>query len=166
MSCPGGCAILASILYPDVSSPPDLCWLRPGFAVGSRPYEGQRAAIRDLGIDTVISLHEPNAGEAAAWRALGVRFLAFPTNDWIEIPGGRFTEVVDAVVRLRERGRTVLLHCLAGVNRAPTVAAAVLCRIEGLSPEEAVAAVRARRPGAAPTPRQMASLRHWAAARG
>jgi protein-tyrosine phosphatase len=68
---------------------------------------------------------------------------------------------VEAVLSRRAAGRSVLLHCLAGVNRAPTVAAAVLCRRDGVSVADALARVRASRPAAAPTPEQVASLRAW-----
>ena len=141
--------------------PPDIAWIEPGFGIGCRPFAAQRAAIRGLGVDTVITLHAPNDAEAAGWTASGVELLAFPTRDVVGIPVDRFDAVVDAVLAQREAGRTVLLHCLAGINRAPTVAAAVLCRRDGLSVAEALARVRAARPSASPTPEQLASLRAW-----
>lgn len=146
---------------------PDIAWIDPGqLAVGSRPYASQRAQVAALGIRTVITLHDPNSEEASAWDILGVRLVAMPTHDWVAIPANRFDEVVDAVEREIAAGRPVLLHCLAGVNRAPTAAAAVLVKRDGLTADAAVAAVRARRPAAAPTPEQMASLTAWARRQG
>ena len=142
-------------------TPPDLAWIEPGFAIGSRPYAEQRTAIRELGVQTVIALHPPGAYEADEWAGLGIEFVTLPTEDWVAIPADRFTAVVDEVLARRAAGQSLLLHCLAGVNRAPTFAAAVLCRRDGLSAEEAVARVRAARPAASPTPEQMASLQHW-----
>lgn len=141
----------------------DLAWIEPGFALGSRPYEHQRSAVREAGIDVVVALVELLPEEIDAWRAIGVQALSFPTQDWIGIPPARFDEVVGTILEQRAGGQSVLLHCLAGVNRAPTMAAAVLCRSHRLSPEEAVARVQAVRPSAAPTPQQMGSLRAWLA---
>ena len=141
--------------------PPDIAWIEPGFAIGSRPFADQRPAIRALGIDTVIAVHDPEPGEVEAWEALGVELIAFPTVDWVAIPADRFGTVVEAVLAQLAAGRSVLLHCLAGINRAPTLAAAVLCRRDGLSVDEALARVRAVRPAASPTPEQLASLREW-----
>ena len=140
---------------------PDLTWIEPGFAIGSRPYVLERAAIAASGIQAIIALHEPTAGEAEAWRDLGVEFEVVPTPDWAPIPRACFNAAVEAVLRRRAAGQTVLLHCLAGVNRAPTLAAAVLCRRDGLSVDDALGRVRAARPAAAPTPEQVASLHAW-----
>ncbi len=144
---------------------PDVAWIEPGFAIGCRPFAAQRAAIRRLGIDTVISLHEAGPSEARGWAAVGVELLEFPTPDMVAIPAERIGEVVEAILERRRAGRSVLLHCLAGINRAPTVAAALLCRRDGLDPDEAIARIRAARPSASPTPEQRASLRAWAARR-
>jgi predicted protein tyrosine phosphatase len=139
----------------------DLAWIEPGFAIGSRPYVLERAAIAAAGVQAIVALHAPAPGEAEAWRDLGVEFEVVETPDWVAIPIACFSAAVEAVLRRRAAGQSVLLHCLAGVNRAPTVAAAVLCRRDGLSADEALARVRAARPAAAPTPEQVASLRAW-----
>ncbi len=144
---------------------PDVAWIEPGLAIGCRPFAAQRAAIRALGIETVISLHDAYPDEARDWETLGVEWLAFPTRDTVEIPLGRFTEIVQAVLQRRRAGRSILLHCLAGINRAPTLAAAVLCQRDNLTVDEALTRIRAVRPSASPTPEQLASLRAWASRR-
>ncbi len=53
---------------------------------------------------------------------------------------------------LLETGHTVLVHCLAGRNRSAAVAALVLRRHGNLTGSEALALVRARRPGAVVNP--------------
>jgi protein-tyrosine phosphatase len=117
--------------------------------------------IRDLGIRVVVALHEPDVWVVDDWHSLGVRVVSIPTRDWVSIPSRTFDRVVDVISRCLEAGNPVLLHCLAGVNRAPTLAAAVLCHRHGLSVEEAAAAVRRARPSAAPTPEQRKSLEAW-----
>jgi protein-tyrosine phosphatase len=119
-----------------------------------------------LGIETVITVERPLDNEAAAWTDLGVEVVSLPTRDWVAIPADRFDAVVDAVLERRAAGRTVLLHCLAGINRSATFAAAVLCRRDGLGVDEAIDRVRSARPNAAPTPEQVASLQEWLRRRG
>lgn len=146
--------------------PPDIAWIEPGFAIGGRPFAAQRPAVGALGIETVVTVEAPLEHESDDWAELGVEVVALPTRDWVSIPAERFEAVVGVVLERRAAGRTVLLHCLAGVNRATTFAAAVLCHRDGLSVEEAIERVRAVRPSAAPTPEQVASLGEWVARRG
>ena len=144
---------------------PDIVWIEPGFALGSRPYDYQRQAIARLGIQVVVALHETGTEEARAWQALGVRLVPFPTPDWIEIPFINFDRVVAVIGTCLDADQPVLLHCLAGLNRAPTFAAAVLCRRQGMSVDSALAAVQRARPAAKPTSEQERSLRQWHARR-
>lgn len=143
------------------SSNPDLVWIAPGFALGSKPYAYQRSAVARLGIRAVLALYEPMEGEAEAWHALGVRFNWVPTRDWVQIPAPLFDRVVGIVAADLSSGTPVLLHCLAGINRAPTFAAAVLCRTSGMKVDKALAVVKDRRAAAKPTPEQEKSLRIW-----
>ena len=140
---------------------PDLVWIAPGFALGSKPYDYQRRAVSQIGIRAVVALYEPTKGEAGAWQAHGIRFYWVPTHDWVQIPVSRFDRVVEIVSADLNAGTPVLLHCLAGINRAPTFAAAVLCQIRGMSVDNALAAVKSRRASAKPTPEQEKSLRIW-----
>jgi predicted protein tyrosine phosphatase len=150
--------------YPLDSAPdiaPDLVWIDPLFAIGRRPDPPQRPLVRALGIDAVVSLHTPDPGEHASWETLGIRFVAYPTVDWEEISAERFAAVVAAVTSHQESGRRVLLHCIAGLNRAPTFAAALLSLRDAMTPDEAVQRIRQVRPAIAPTEDQLRSLRRW-----
>lgn len=147
------------------SSPPDIVWIVPGFALGSRPYDHQRQAVARLGIRVVVALHAPDDEEAQAWRLFGVRLVPVPTTDWVEIPIIGFDRVVELICTCLDARQPVLLHCLAGLNRAPTFAAAVLCRFQGMGIDPALAAVQRARPAARPTPEQEKSLRQWYALR-
>jgi len=147
------------------STPPDIVWIEPGFALGSRPYDHQRQAIAKIGIQVIVALHEPAQGETEVWRLLGVRLVPVPTPDWIGIPFIGFDRVVAVICTCLERDQPVLLHCLAGLNRAPSFAAAVLCRRQGMDVDSALATVQRVRPAARPTPEQEKSLRQWHALR-
>lgn len=140
---------------------PDIAWIEPGFAIGSYPYAEHRRGIWEQGVRVVVALHQPDDEALAAWARLGVEVIALPTRDWVGIPAATFERVVDVVSACLESGRPVLVHCLAGINRAPTLAAAVLCCRRGLTVEQALETIRRARPAAAPTPEQAASLREW-----
>jgi len=143
------------------TSAPDLVWIEPGFALGSKPYDYQRSAVARLGIRAVIDVHGPEAGEAEAWLALGVRLDGVPTPDWVQIPITHFDRVVALASDALNSDQSVLLHCLAGINRGPTFAAAVLCRRRQIDVDRALAAVKSRRVSAKPTAEQEQSLRLW-----
>lgn len=140
---------------------PDLVWIEPGFALGSKPYDYQRGAVSQIGIRAVVALHEPEAGEAEAWQVHGVRFYCVPTRDWVQIPMSRFDRVVEMISAGLNAGTPVLLHCLAGINRAPTFAAALLCQTRGMNVDQALAVVKSKRASAKPTSEQEKSLRIW-----
>ena len=59
-------------------------------------------------------------------------------------------EAVRAVERLRQDGRTVLLHCVEALSRTPTVAALYGARLRGVGVEESLRAVQQVLPHAAP----------------
>lgn len=61
----------------------------------------------------------------------------------------RAAAIVDQVVGDLRSGRSVIVHCGAGIGRAGTLAAAVLVRL-GLSPADALEVVAASRPMAGP----------------
>ena len=140
----------------------DLVWIEPGFALGSRPYAYQRKAVSQLGIRVVVALHETNEREFEAWQAHDVRLVPVPTPDWVEIPIVRFDRVVEVVSACLDASTPLLLHCLAGINRAPTLAAAVLCYRQQMNVDAALGVVKGARVAAKPTPDQEFSLRSWA----
>ena len=138
---------------------PDLVWIEPGFAVGSKPYDYRPRAVSQFGIAAVVALYEPTEGDAEAWQVHGVRLYWVPMRDWVQIPVTHFDRVVEAVSTGLNSGTPVLLHCLAGINRAPTFAAAVLCQIRGMNVDSALAVVKSRRVSAKPSFEQENSLR-------
>lgn len=99
---------------------------------------------RQEGVDVLVSLLEAEEaermGRAEEWRyasAGGMRFVNVP------IPDHSVPEDVEAIGRLcrmlREEllaGRSVAIHCLAGIGRSSLVAACTLNEL-GLSPAEA-----------------------------
>ena len=146
--------------------PPDLNWIEPGFALGGRPYPAQRPAVQELGIQTIVTVETPLPDEVAIWAALGIETLVLPTRDYVAIPFERFEAVSEAVLSRLSVQRSVLLHCLSGVNRAPTFALAILCLRDRVPVDVALSRLRSVRPRVDPTPEELTSLRGWLAETG
>jgi len=99
------------------------------------------------GVEVVVSFREeePLAGD---YRLLELEFHHIPIVDF-DVPSPAAVELFIDVME-RNRGRTILLHCLAGLGRSGTMAALYL-KYRGLSGAEAVRHVRQRRWGAVQT---------------
>jgi protein-tyrosine phosphatase len=137
--------------------------------------EGQLAA--DLvalsehhGVQALLTLQEEDELEQCGLGGLlgGVLTLGIESL-WFPIPDGRapvspaeVEATIDRVVELLEAGKTVAIHCLGGLGRSGTIAAAVLVKLGG-RPGTAIARVRAARPGAIQTNEQERFV--WAYAR-
>jgi atypical dual specificity phosphatase len=121
------------------------------------------AALRGYGIGALLTLTE----SALPWGALEryeIRGLHLPVDDF---HAPTTTQMLDALAFLdeaRATGTPVAVHCLAGQGRTGTVLAAYLIR-GGLSPEQAIAEVRAICPGAIESTPQTIALAGWAAER-
>jgi protein-tyrosine phosphatase len=130
--------------------------IQPWLFVGAFPesvYEIE--ALQRIGVSAVLSLQTdedieefgpfPNSPESLC-ADRGVRLCRMPVRDFDEpalqeaLPG-----CVAALRRLIDQGNTVYLHCTAGINRSPTVAAAYLHWCSGWDLDTAVKYVKARR---------------------
>ena len=118
------------------------------------------AAIRGWGAQAVVTLIEDHEFEMLGVQTLpevlreaGIEWHHLPVTD-VRAPDQRFeSRWVYAGARLREQlraGERVLVHCRGGLGRAGAVAARLLVEF-GAVPSEAIAQVRAVRPGAIET---------------
>jgi ADP-ribosyl-[dinitrogen reductase] hydrolase len=118
------------------------------------------AMIRHWGAAMVITLIEPhefallqveNLGSAVT--EAGMQWLHMPIRD-VSVPDERFHSAwaihSQLVMKTLEAGANVLVHCKGGLGRAGTVAARILIET-GLPARDAIASVRAKRPGAIET---------------
>ena len=129
----------------------DAHWIVRGRLLASRAPRDPRelASLARAGVTHVLSLVESEDEERWSEGA-GLRFVSSRMD---EMGSPSSESVRDAVSRLLLALRSsdsacVLVHCHAGVGRAGVVSAAYLGVMAGLTPEEAVAEVRQRRPGA------------------
>ncbi len=110
------------------------------------------------GVQTLVSLLEPAEAERyvlgrydAAADDLGLDVLHHPVPD-MDAPQdpASFAEFVDEVMNRLLNGETVVIHCLGGLGRAGTLASCLFVQA-GMTPGQALARVRAARPGAVET---------------
>ena len=97
-----------------------------------------RYRVKDLGAAVTAA--------GMAWRHLPIRDVSTPDAAW-EMAWAAQRDIIHGEL---ERGGKVLVHCLGGLGRAGTVASRILIE-QGVTPGDAMAAVRAVRPGAIET---------------
>lgn len=88
----------------------------------------------------------------------GVTFAKIPLTEFAEVSAS----TLDSAIRwLEDQGddRKLLICCRAGMGRSVSVAIAYLCCVTGLPYADALALVKARRPGATPLPRLEETIR-------
>ncbi len=88
----------------------------------------------------------------------GVAFAKIPLTEFTEVSASTLHA---AIQWLEEQGgdRKLLVCCRAGMGRSVSVAIAYLCCVTGLPYADALALVKARRPGATPLPRLEETIR-------
>jgi predicted protein tyrosine phosphatase len=119
---------------------------------GAEWLDDETRAWREVGIDIVVSLLEPDeaaelslAGESASSGASDVEFRSFPIPDR-SVPHSReaVAQLVDQMTDALQVGKSVALHCRQGIGRSAIVAAAALIA-GGEDAETAIKAIRRSR---------------------
>ena len=113
-----------------------------------------------VGIVCLVESHElpklgvPDLAQQALERGLRWFHLEIPD---MRPPGATFDEAWSAhghsILDILSRGERIVMHCAAGLGRSGMVAAKLLVTF-GMTPEQAIALVRQRRPGTIETEEQ------------
>lgn len=143
------------------STVPGELWVAGFSVVGPNP----ASVLDEIGATTLVCLLEKveidrRYPEFAEWLSEPGRHRArwFPIEDFEVAEDEATADLVGALVDDLCDGERIVLHCGAGIGRTGLIASLVLCQL-GMEPDEALAVVRAARPGAGPqSPAQDAQL--------
>ena len=144
-------------------SPPATSRISPGLYVGGQHYPRGLGRLSRLGISASLSLRR-EVDDQARGVALE-KHLWLPTTDDAPPSLEQLDQATSFIGDALSEGRGVYVHCMSGVGRAATAAAAYLVST-GLTPDEAWAAIRRVRPFVRPSDVQLAMLREFQRSHG
>jgi protein-tyrosine phosphatase len=131
------------------TSPP-LYWIIPSkLAVGPLPTEETQTALLDAGIQSVLTLCAETEGTPPEALRQAVQW-----NRWM-LPDSHYdypltVELLKPALEIVRQSildeKPTYVHCLAGMERSPTVCIAYLCQYEGMQPWEALNWVKQSNP--------------------
>lgn len=133
--------------------PPNYSQIEPGLWLGGfvdAPPPGVTAVLN------LCETKDPYSAEIHAWEPIRDAEPA-PSLEWLK-------ERVAWIDAQRAAKRDVYVHCQQGVSRSGMVVTAFVMRRDGLSRDEALATLRAKRPDVRPHPTFMRLLEEWQAA--
>jgi predicted protein tyrosine phosphatase len=145
--------------------------VRSNLVVGSCPITAEDLArIHDrTGVDGVLCVQSDEclahfgidySEHLRYGRRLGLDMRRVPMRDFDVADQRRhLADAVRALGQLLSAGRRVYVHCTAGLGRAPLVVVGHLTLVEMMPESEAFALVKARRPGAVPSPEALSGCR-------
>ncbi|CAA9562371.1 MAG: hypothetical protein AVDCRST_MAG18-1195 [uncultured Thermomicrobiales bacterium] len=143
---------------------PNFGWVIPGQLAGSaRPLSDDALnALAQHGVRALVSLTEEPLPDDALRRA-GLIAAHLPVADFTAPTLAQVATAIATIDDFRSRGLPVAVHCAAGLGRTGTILACHLVST-GMAAPEAIAAIRAQRPGSIETVAQEALVGEYASA--
>ncbi|KAM9148802.1 phosphatidylglycerophosphatase and protein-tyrosine phosphatase 1 isoform 1-T1 [Pangshura tecta] len=136
--------------------------------LGALPLRARsRRLVEEENVRGVLTLNEEYETRflccsAQEWEAMGVEQLRLSTVDLTGVPTlENLQRGVEFVLKHRECGNSVYVHCKAGRSRSATMVAAYLIQLYQWSPQEAIEAIARVRPHILVRPRQVQVLERF-----
>jgi|YelNatPaOPRAMG01_1025707.scaffolds.fasta_scaffold95102_2 atypical dual specificity phosphatase len=127
--------------------PYNFSWFLDNIAASGRPVtRGQVEWLSKNGVNAIVSLTEERI-PAKFLEGLMIDYIHYPLIDHGEPTVEQLVELVELIDGLLNSGKSVLIHCAAGLGRTGTVLASYLVVKKGYSAAEAIEEVRRKRPG-------------------
>jgi len=120
--------------------------------------------LDEHGVDLVITLTEAEL-DPSIMKAHGLSTLHLPIVDFTPPTRSQIEQFVVTIKTLMARDQRVVVHCAGGRGRTGTMMAAWFVA-EGATADEAIARIRAKRPGSIETAAQEDAVRDFAASLG
>ncbi|MBD2459857.1 dual specificity protein phosphatase family protein [Oscillatoria sp. FACHB-1407] len=140
-------------------------WVLPNcLAIGALPKEGASVTLAQAGIKAILSLCAPSEGQLPNDVAQSFRCLRFILPDSQFIAGLQVQQLavaVDLIHSSIQADEPMYVHCLAGIERSPTVCIAYLCRYHNLELWEAVNCLKQAHARSMPTNAQIQVIREF-----
>jgi len=140
-----------------------------GLMSGAYPCDADDvSALAADGVTCVMNLCEDaeyedgdRAAVVAAYASRSIAEERVGVVDYGNLMPGAIEVAAEQVAAWLNEGEHVYVHCRAGWQRSAVVAAAALAVRDGIDPEEALAAIKRRKPSSEPLPHQLQDLRRW-----
>ena len=114
--------------------------------LGALPSKRMLRELKRLGVTGVINCCDEYCGDAGTLEALGLEQLHLPTLDYHSPGHEQVRQALAFIDRHARDGGRVYIHCKAGRGRSATLALCYLIATRGLSPEQAYAELKRKRP--------------------
>ncbi len=137
----------------------------PGkLAVGGSPRPGDSVALAQAGIKVIFSLCaecEEVLPEDVTQSFHCLRLVLPDSHYKSEIKSSQLTAAIDIVQHSIDNQLPIYVHCLAGIERSPTVCIAYLCQSQHLELWEALNWLKQCHPPSMPTESQLRVVRQY-----
>lgn len=134
-------------------------WIIPSqLAIGNHPQIGDGKVLAQAGVQVIVSLcaeSEATLPPEITQRFHCLRYILPDSHYGLLLQVDQLRRIVTLIHQYIDQGKSVYVHCLAGIERSPTVCVAYLCCYQQLELWEAINGVRRVHTKASPTDEQL-----------